>query len=79
MTRVKGELDEMREEMAKVLQERKECREMKVVMRRLLATEEAVDKLESMLQIGDGERSNRTRDTDEYVSNSIVLPLVQLC
>jgi len=63
--------------MATVLQERKECREMKVVMRRLLATEEAVDKVESMLQIGDGERSNRTRDTDEYVSNSIVLPLAQ--
>ncbi|GAA5853661.1 hypothetical protein JCM5353_001396 [Sporobolomyces roseus] len=69
VTRVKGELDEMRDEMARVLQERKVCREMKVVMRRLLATEEAVDKVESMLQIGDGERSNRARETDESVDS----------
>jgi len=77
VTRVKGELDEMRDEMARVLQERKECREMKVVMRRLLATEEAVDKVESMLQIGDGERSNRARETDECVLIPCLLPLAQ--
>lgn len=51
--------------MASVLNERKECREMKVVMRRLLATEEAVDKVESLLKIGDGERASRSRDPDE--------------
>ncbi|GAA5906257.1 uncharacterized protein JCM6883_005490 [Sporobolomyces salmoneus] len=62
VTRVRGELDEMREEMATVLNERKECREMKVVMRRLLATEEAVEKVESMLQVGDGERTGRSKE-----------------
>ncbi|GAA6009286.1 hypothetical protein JCM11491_004257 [Sporobolomyces phaffii] len=69
VTHVKGELDEMRDEMATLLNERKECREMKVVMRRLLATEEAVDKVESMLQIGDGERTNRTEDVDESLDS----------
>jgi hypothetical protein len=65
VTRVKGELEEMKGEMSDLLDERKECREMKVVMRRLLATEEALDKVESMLQIGDSDRASRTRDVDE--------------
>lgn len=65
VTKVKAELDEMREEMSTVLNERKECREMKVLLRRLLATEEAVEKVESMLQIGDGESTSRTTDVEE--------------
>lgn len=67
VTRVKGELDEMKEEMSTVLNERKSCREMKVVLNRLLATEEAVEKVESMLQVGDGESTSRTRELDELV------------
>ncbi|GAA6061648.1 hypothetical protein JCM10212_002525 [Sporobolomyces blumeae] len=69
VTRVKGELDAMRDEMAGVLDERKKCREMKSVMRRLLATEEAVDKVEGLLKVGDGEGSARTRDGDESVDS----------
>jgi len=38
---------------------------MKVLLRRLLATEEAVEKVESMLQIGDGESTSRTTDVEE--------------
>ncbi|GAA5885926.1 hypothetical protein JCM5296_007033 [Sporobolomyces johnsonii] len=69
VTRVKGELDEMRDEMASVLEERKEVREMKAVMRRLLATEEAVEKVEGLLKMGDGDKSSKTRDTDQIVDS----------
>lgn len=76
MTTVERELQEMRREMADALSERKRCRDLKVVMRRLLATEAAVEKVETMLQIantndgGDGDaqtRQTRPRPVDaEY-------------
>lgn len=62
MTHVKGELEEMREEMAGVLEERKGVREEKAVMRRLLATEEAVEKVEGLLQVGKGGEKGRQLD-----------------
>ncbi|BGP23394.1 hypothetical protein JCM10295v2_002290 [Rhodotorula toruloides] len=56
--RVKDELEDMRSEMSSVLDERKEVREMKAMMRRLLATEEAVDKVEGLLKpAGDADKS----------------------
>ncbi|BGP06652.1 hypothetical protein JCM10049v2_002476 [Rhodotorula toruloides] len=56
--RVKDELEDMRSEMSGVLDERKEVREMKAMMRRLLATEEAVDKVEGLLKpAGEGDKS----------------------
>lgn len=56
--RVKDELEDMRSEMSGVLEERKEVREMKAMMRRLLATEEAVDKVEGLLKpAGEADKS----------------------
>ncbi|GAA5926369.1 hypothetical protein JCM1841_006995 [Sporobolomyces salmonicolor] len=69
VTRVKGELDEMRDEMASVLEERKEVREMKAVMRRLLATEEAVEKVEGLLKMGDSDKTSKPRDVDQIVDS----------
>ncbi|BGP46800.1 hypothetical protein JCM10450v2_002648 [Rhodotorula kratochvilovae] len=62
VTRVKDELDDMRTEMSSVLDERKDVREMKAMMRRLLATEDAVDKVESLLKVGGGADKARTLD-----------------
>ncbi|GAA6031739.1 hypothetical protein JCM8097_001962 [Rhodosporidiobolus ruineniae] len=59
VVRVKDELEGMRDEMAAVLDERKEVREMKALMRRLLATEEAVDKVEGLLKVGKGAEKAR--------------------
>ena len=62
VTRVRGELDDMRTEMSRVLDERKEVRETKAMMRRLLSTEDAVDKVESLLRVGDGADKERNLD-----------------
>lgn len=62
VTRVKEELEGMREEMARVLGERKEVREAKASLRRLLEMEEAVEKVESLLKLGDA--SGKERDVD---------------
>ncbi|GAA5933962.1 COG2 family protein [Sporobolomyces koalae] len=67
VTDVKAHLDDMRQEMATVLRERKQCREIKVVMRRLLATEEAVDKVENMLKIA--QTDSRAKDLDETLDS----------
>ncbi|GAA5836232.1 hypothetical protein JCM9279_002236 [Rhodotorula babjevae] len=62
VTRVRGELDDMRTEMSRVLDERKEVRESKAMMRRLLSTEDAVDKVEGLLRVGDGADKERSLD-----------------
>ncbi|ORY89153.1 oligomeric golgi complex component, COG2-domain-containing protein [Leucosporidium creatinivorum] len=62
VTRVKEELEEMREEMARVLGERKEVREAKASLRRLLEMEEAVEKVESLLKLGDSAGDDRDDD-----------------
>ncbi|BGP14663.1 hypothetical protein JCM10213_001627 [Rhodosporidiobolus nylandii] len=51
---VQRELEDMRGEMSGVLEERKEVRERKALMRRLLATEDAVEKVEGLLSVGKG-------------------------
>lgn len=62
VTRVQHELDDMRAEMSAVLDERKDVRERKALMRRLLATDEAVAKVESLLQVGDAADKGRALD-----------------
>ncbi|GAA5884786.1 hypothetical protein JCM6882_005394 [Rhodosporidiobolus microsporus] len=62
VTHVKDELEDMRGEMSGVLEERREVREMKAVMRRLLATEEAVEKVEGLLKVGEGGEKARQLD-----------------
>ncbi|GAA5842321.1 hypothetical protein JCM11251_003984 [Rhodosporidiobolus azoricus] len=62
VTHVKDELEEMRDEMGGVLEERREVREMKALMRRLLATEEAVEKVEGLLKVGEGGEKARQLD-----------------
>ncbi|GAA5872300.1 hypothetical protein JCM8547_004805 [Rhodosporidiobolus lusitaniae] len=62
VTHVKSELEDMRDEMSGVLDERKEVREMKSLMRRLLATEEAVEKVEGLLKVGKGGEKARQLD-----------------
>lgn len=52
----------MREEMARVLGERKEIREAKASLRRLLEMEEAVEKVESLLKLGDAAGEDRDGD-----------------
>ncbi|GAA6002288.1 COG2 family protein [Rhodotorula paludigena] len=62
VTRVQHELDDMRAEMSAVLDERKDVREQKALMRRLLATDEAVAKVESLLNVGDAADKARALD-----------------
>ncbi|GAA5898368.1 hypothetical protein JCM8208_006959 [Rhodotorula glutinis] len=62
VTRVRRELDDMRTDMSRVLDERKEVRETKAMMRRLLSTEDAVDKVEGLLRVGDGADKERSLD-----------------
>ena len=63
---VKETLQEMREEMESVLQVRKGVREGKAVLRRLLEVEGAVEKVESLLMIGEGSvRITKGRDHDQ--------------
>lgn len=64
--RVKSQLEVMREEMAGVLSERKEVRDVKATLRRLLEMEEAVEKVESLLKLGDG--NGKKRELDKCVS-----------
>lgn len=61
--RVKEELEGMREEMSRVLGERKQVRERKGVLRRLLDVEEAVEKVEGVLKLGEG-NSGKGREMD---------------
>lgn len=49
--RVEDEVARMRDEMAAVLEDRKRAREAKALARRLLATEDAVDKVEGLLNL----------------------------
>lgn len=51
--RVKHQLEQMRNEMDSVLSERKEVREKKLALRRLLEMEEQVDKVEGLLQLNE--------------------------
>ncbi|KWU42557.1 COG complex component [Rhodotorula sp. JG-1b] len=51
VVRVQDELTAMRDEMSSVLEQRKEARESKALMRRLLATDEAVEKVEALLNL----------------------------
>ena len=65
---VKETLEEMREEMEGVLEIRKSVREGKAVLRRLLEVEEAVEKVETLLMIGEGSiRATKGRDLDQLV------------
>ncbi|KAK4704772.1 conserved oligomeric Golgi complex subunit 2, partial [Phenoliferia sp. Uapishka_3] len=54
VTRVKDELESMKHEMESVLGDRKEVREAKAVLRRLLEMEEQVEKVEGLLKLGEG-------------------------
>lgn len=49
--RVKDELEHMRSEMDAVLSERKQVREKKLALRRLLEMEDQLDKVEGLLQL----------------------------
>jgi hypothetical protein len=60
----------MRKEMASVLEERKDVREAKATLRRLLEMEEAVEKVESLLKLGQG--SGKEREVDRCVYSSRV-------
>lgn len=51
VVRVQDELTAMQDEMSSVLEQRKEAREAKALMRRLLATDEAVAKVEALLNL----------------------------
>lgn len=51
VVRVQDELTAMQDEMSSVLEQRKEAREAKALMRRLLATDEAVEKVEALLNL----------------------------
>ncbi|GAA5925591.1 hypothetical protein JCM3775_001450 [Rhodotorula graminis] len=62
VTRVRAQLDDMRSDMSRVLDERKDVRESKAMMRRLLSTEDAVDKVEGLLRLGDGSDKERAID-----------------
>ncbi|GAA6002082.1 hypothetical protein JCM10207_003064 [Rhodosporidiobolus poonsookiae] len=64
---VKDELERMRDEVGSVLDERKDVREQKALMRRLLATEEAVDKVEGLLKLG--KAADRARQLDLHVDS----------
>lgn len=66
VARVKHELEAMRAEMAQVLGERKAVREAKASLRRLLEMEEAVEKVESLLKLGDV--AGKDRDEDRCVT-----------
>jgi hypothetical protein len=54
VSRVKDALEGMRDEMDRVLEERKAVREVKARMRRLLEMEDVVDKVEGLLKLGEG-------------------------
>lgn len=62
VTAVKDVLEEMREEMETVLEERKAVREAKALLRRLLEVEDAVEKVEGLLKLGDGSATGRELD-----------------
>lgn len=54
VSRVKDALEGMRDEMDRVLEERKAVREVKARMRRLLEMEDVVVKVEGLLKLGEG-------------------------
>ena len=64
--RVKDELEQMRAEMDSVLGERKQVREKKLALRRLLEMEEQIDKVEGLLQLK--EETVKDRDHDRQVA-----------
>lgn len=59
VTRVKDALEGMRDEMDRVLEERKGVREIKARMRRLLEMEDVVVKVEGLLKLGEGSAGAR--------------------
>jgi hypothetical protein len=59
VSRVKDALEGMRDEMDRVLEERKAVREVKARMRRLLEMEDVVVKVEGLLKLGEGSVSAR--------------------
>lgn len=63
VSRVKDELEAMKHEMESVLGERKEVREAKALLRRLLEMEEGVEKVEALLKLGEG--TGTARDTPD--------------
>ncbi|KAK4047210.1 hypothetical protein OIO90_006273 [Microbotryomycetes sp. JL221] len=58
VTRVKHELETMRSDVSHMLDERTRVREAKTALKRLLETEEAVDKVEGLLKIGSAATTN---------------------
>ena len=59
VSRVKEELEAMKDEMESVLGERKEVRESKALLRRLLEMEDGVEKVEGLLKLGEGASQGR--------------------
>ncbi|KAM0752493.1 COG complex component [Meredithblackwellia eburnea MCA 4105] len=66
VSRIKEELEAMKDEMESLLTDRKEVREAKARLRRLLEMEEGVEKVEGLLKIGDG--NVQGRDTMDITS-----------
>lgn len=62
VVRVKAQLEAMRDEIAGVLSERKDVRDVKATLRRLLEMEEVVEKVESLLKLGEGNGKEREVD-----------------
>lgn len=77
VTRVRRELDDMRAEMSSLLDERKHVREHKALMRSLLATEDAVDKVEGLLRVGAAAAANG--DQDRSLDLCVAPPLSENC
>ncbi|KAM0790884.1 hypothetical protein ACM66B_004723 [Microbotryomycetes sp. NB124-2] len=72
VSRVKQELENMRQDMSDLLEQRKQVRESKTMLRRLLETEQAVEKVEGLLKIGDAaSSSSKERGT---IENSLESP-----
>lgn len=63
VARVKAELEHMRDEMSGVLRQRKSVREAKAALRRLIETEDSVEKVEGMLKLG-GEGQSKAREAN---------------
>lgn len=64
VVRVKVQLEAMRDEIARVLSERKDVRDVKATLRRLLEMEEVVEKVESLLKLGEG-GNGKEREIDQ--------------
>ncbi|KAL8293723.1 hypothetical protein RQP46_000424 [Phenoliferia psychrophenolica] len=70
VSRVKDELEAMKHEMESVLGERKEVRESKALLRRLLEMEDGVEKVEGLLKLGEGAAQDRDAPDRLHVVDS---------